>query len=142
MQQSLEYSRMCLVSFLQKCCQNDFVNFIETISFLFQPSQQSDIEAKKAIVFLPSLLELFSVCRVGACGSGVDEENITVTANGAMLRVQCLCNNNHQTSWDSGPMIGSGNQEVAVINILISVYCLTIGINIQQVRLIFCFICS
>lgn len=31
-------------------------------------------------------------------------------------------------------MVGSGKQEVAVINVLISVYCLTIGLHIQQVE--------
>ena len=91
------------------------------------------IEAKKIITFMPSLLLLFSVCRVPSCGSGVDKENITIKPDGAMVRVHCLCNNNHQTDWSSSPMLGSGKSKVAVINSLLSIYCLTTGLHIQQV---------
>ena len=86
-------------------------------------------------MFLPALLQLFSVCRVGGCGGYVDEENILVKQDGAMVRVECVCNNDHRhkTVWESSPKIGTGKQQTAVINILISVYTLTIGLHIQQV---------
>ena len=86
-------------------------------------------------MFLPALLQLFSVCRVGGCGGCVDEENILVRQDGAMVRVECVCNNDHRhkTVWESSPMIGSGRQQTSVINILLSVYTLTIGLHIQQV---------
>ena len=98
-------------------------------------SQYAKIETQKVIVFLPALLQLFSVCRVGGCGGCVDEENIIVKQDGAMVKVECVCNNDHRhkTSWESSPVLGTGKQRMAVINILISVYTLTIGLHIQQV---------
>ena len=91
------------------------------------------IDAKKAIIFLPSLLQLFSVCRVPSCGSAVDQDNINIKTSGAMVSVRCLCNSGHQTDWDSGPMLGTGTSAVAVINILLSTYCLITGLHLQQV---------
>ena len=90
-------------------------------------------------MFLPALLQLFSVCRVGGCGGLVDEENICVKQEGAMVRVECVCNNDHRhkTSWESSPMLGTGRQRTAVINLLIAVYTLTIGLHIQQVQFFF-----
>ena len=102
---------------------------------LFQDtSKDSNIEAKKVIVFLPSLLQLFSVCRVANCGSSVDDHNISIKPNGAMIRVHCLCNSSHSSEWDSSPMLGCGKSAVPVINILISIYCLTTGLHIHQVE--------
>ena len=87
-------------------------------------------------MFLPLLLQLFSVCRVANCGSSVDDENISVKPNGAMIRVHCLCNNNHSTEWDSSPKLGSGKSGIPVINVLLSIYCLTTGLHIHQVECI------
>ena len=89
-------------------------------------------------MFLPSLLQLFSVCRVPSCGNAVDPANITIKNNGAMVSVRCLCNSNHQTDWDSGPVLGTGTSAVAVINILLATYCLTTGLHLEQVLLSIC----
>ena len=91
------------------------------------------IDAKKAIIFLPSLLQLFSVCRVPGCGSAVDQDDINIKTNGAMVSVACLCNSGHKTDWDSGPMLGTGTRAVAVINILLATYCLITGLHLQQI---------
>ena len=93
----------------------------------------SHVDAKKAIVFLPSLLQLFAICNVANCGSYVDSENIVVKPNGLMLKVECFCNNNHKTTWESGPMLGSGKTAVAAINAIVATYTLTCGLHIQQV---------
>ena len=93
----------------------------------------SPLDAPKVIVFMSSLLSLLSVCKEPGCGSCVDRENMKVVTKGAMVRVHMLCNNNHSTSWDSSPVIGSGRSSVAVINILIGSYCLLTGLHIKQV---------
>ena len=90
-------------------------------------------EVRKVIVFMSSLLSLFSICREPNCGSYVERENMKVVLNGAMIRVHTLCNNHHSRTWDSSPMIGTGRKTMAVINILLCVYCLVTGLHIKQV---------
>ena len=91
------------------------------------------IEEEKAFVFLSSLLQLFAICRVANCGSCVEPCNMRVSNKGAMVIVKTLCNNNHEMSWESSPCVGVGTQRVAVINVLISSYCLLTGLHLKQV---------
>ena len=86
---------------------------------------------------MSSLLVLLSICKQPQCGSAVERENMKVVRNGAMIRVHMVCNNNHSTTWDSSPMLGTGKTAIAVINVLISTYCLLTGLHIKQVNIIF-----
>ena len=86
----------------------------------------------KVIVFLSSLLQLFAICRVVGCGSCVESGNIKVTHNGAMIKVKALCNNHHETEWESSPCVGTGRKSIAIINILLAAYCLLNGLHVKQ----------
>ena len=97
----------------------------------------SPLDAPKVIVFMSSLLVLLSICKQPQCGSAVERENMKVVRNGAMIRVHMVCNNNHSTTWDSSPMLGTGKTAIAAINVLISTYCLLTGLHIKQVNIIF-----
>ena len=91
------------------------------------------LDAQKVIVFMSSLLTLFSICRVPSCGSFVEKDNMRIVRNGAMIRIHTTCNNHHVQVWDSSPSLGTGRQAIAVINILIAVYSLLTGLHIKQV---------
>ena len=99
---------------------------------------EDPIEAKKAIVFLSTLLQLFSICRIANCGSYVEPQNIKVTSIGAMIRVKASCNNNHDTEWESSPCVGTGTKRIPVINVLIASFCLLTGLHIKQVANVAC----
>ena len=101
----------------------------------FQPSnsERDPIEAKKVIVYLTSLLQIFSICRTVNCGSCVEQHNIKVIPNGAMIKVKTLCNDHHEMEWESSPSVGFGKKRVPVINVLIAAYCLLTGLHIKQV---------
>ena len=94
----------------------------------------AEVTSMKAIVFISHLLQLFQVCRIPNCGSCVDQDNIKLVSKGAHIHVSCICNNHHEMGWDSGPLIGSGVQAIAIINILLSTFSLTIGLHFQQVQ--------
>ena len=91
------------------------------------------MNSEKVITTVDAIYELAKVCRVPNCGSVVDRENIKAIRIGGLLRLKCLCNNHHQFEWDSSPMLGSGPSAIASINVLLSSFCLTIGLHIQQV---------
>ena len=106
---------------------------------LFQGSEDdiSDpVKAPKVIVFLSNLVSLFAACRLPECNSSVDPANIKVTYYGAMAEVKATCNENHTTFWQSCPTVGTGKAKAGVINILLSVYCLTTGLHISQASFI------
>ena len=83
---------------------------------------------------MDSLLQLFSICRTVNCGSCVEQDNINVVSNGAMISVKTLCNNHHEMVWESSPCMGEGKQRVAVINVLLSSFTLLTGLHLKQVN--------
>ena len=91
------------------------------------------VEAPKAIVFLSSLMSLFSVCHVAGCSGLIDPANRSVTQHGAAIVVQYTCNNHHSGKWCSSPTVGQGNSKVYVINSVLASYSLTCGLHISQV---------
>ena len=91
------------------------------------------VEAPKAIVFLSSLMSLFSVCQVVGCNGLIDPANRSVTQHGAAIVVQYTCNNHHSGRWCSSPTVGQGNSKVYVINSVLASYSLTCGLHISQV---------
>ena len=93
------------------------------------------LSSPKVIVFMSSLVSLLSVCREPCCGAVVDKENMKIVHSGAMVRVHTVCNNNHSYTWESSPSIGSGKKSVAIINIIISTYCLLTGLHIKQANI-------
>lgn len=93
----------------------------------------SYIETPKAIVFVPALLDAFKICREPNCGSYVEKENMKCKTVGASISIECLCNNNHFRVWNSSPVVGTGKEAIAVINILLATFCLTVGLHVNQV---------
>ena len=91
------------------------------------------IEAEKLIVFLPSLLELFDICRTPNCGSACDSDNRKTHYRGAMVTVSGVCNNGHKYYWTSSPTVGQGKKQVSAINILLGTYGYLCGINVKKV---------
>ena len=94
----------------------------------------AQLEDQKAIVFLSTLLQLFTVCHLSGCSSAVDPSNIEVIQHGAAIVVKYTCNQHHTQKWCSSPTIGEGRRTVYVINALLASYCLTCGLHISQVR--------
>ena len=91
------------------------------------------IEDQKAVVYLPLLLDLFTVCKQANCGSAIDPGDRTIVYSGAMVTVKGTCNRNHPFSWSSSPMVGSGKSKVPAINILMGTYAYTNGENVKKV---------
>ena len=91
------------------------------------------IRQPKIITFLPLLLSLFDICRVPNCGSSCDPENKHWSFSGAMITIKATCNNNHEMTWSSSPMIGSGKSQVPAINLLIGAYAYICGVNFKKV---------
>ena len=94
---------------------------------------KDEITAEKLIVFLPSLLELFDICRTPMCGAACDRDNRKIHFRGAMLTVSGVCNNGHKYYWTSSPTVGQGKKQVAAINILLGTYGYLCGINVKKV---------
>ena len=81
---------------------------------------------------MANLLQLFAICRVVGCGSCVEVSNMKVSYCGAMIKVKTLCNNHHESVWQSSPMCWTGKACVAVINVVIAAYCLLTGHHVKQ----------
>ena len=94
------------------------------------------ISAEKAIVFLPSLLELFEVCRLPGCGGYCDPDNRKITYSGAMVSVTVTCNSGHHFNWKSSPTVGQGKNQVSAINVLLGTYGYLCGINVKKVTFV------
>ena len=95
---------------------------------------KAHLQAPKAIVFISSLLQLFSTCQVYGCQSAVDPANIEVRDIGAVIVIKYTCNENHSGEWCSSPFIGEGKNRVGVLNVLLATYSLTCGLHISQVK--------
>ena len=107
-----------------------------------QPSQQTDldveIDRERVIVDKASLMELFRVCSVPACGSVIDPDNVTFYTQGAGMTVTATClEHNHTKSWSSCSSVGEGREKVFSLNILLAAYTLFCGLNISQVGISF-----
>ena len=88
------------------------------------------------IVSFSHLFELLSICREANCGSLVPREQIKITVNGAMIRCRMICNNNHEKTWSSSPVLGSsGKGTFSATNVQLASYCLLTGMHITQVVL-------
>ena len=67
---------------------------------------KAHIEARKAIVFIDSLLLLFTVCREPGCSSAIDPSNVKVVETGATVSVKYTCNGHHMGTWHGSQFRG------------------------------------
>ena len=107
--------------------------YILHATFYQGDEMRGHLEAPKAVVFLSNLLALFTICRTPGCHNLIDPSNVNVVEVGAAITVKYTCNASHSGEWHSSPYVGVGRSKVGVINILLSTYSLTCGLNITQV---------
>ena len=99
----------------------------------FGDTSRNPAEDRKVIVNFSHLFELLSICREANCGSLVPRESMKISVNGAMIRVRMICNNNHEKTWSSSPVLeNSGKGTFSATNVQLASYCLLTGMHITQ----------